>query len=110
MQEIKNQDDVKSSRQKLLNAAHLILENKIDIIEGCRIIRSLWRESGLPIDGSYYFFVAVDSETDTYITEEMRKLCSEKFLQEKDKEKEEYLRDTWPHIKEECQELLKSLT
>jgi len=102
-----NIEYVFKQRKELVNTARKIVYDKIDIIEGCRIINSLWHAASLPETDNYYFFEGIDSESEEFVKGDIRKNFSIEYLKKVDEEEENYLKDLIFHIKNVCEDIIK---
>jgi len=107
MNGLTHEEYVYNTRQDIVTIAQNIIKKNINIIDGCIKINALWDEAELPHDDSYYLFVLIDSDTDTFPRGYLREICSEEYLKEQDEEEKNYLKAFEKDIDEECQKLIK---
>ena len=93
-------------RQKLVQLCRALINEEIDILEGCRQIK-LFRWDLSEEEQEYFLtFIVVASDTDTYPTPESRHLYSESFLKREDKQIQDYLEEAKPDIIASCYQLI----
>ncbi|MDJ0689577.1 MAG: hypothetical protein QNJ41_13805 [Xenococcaceae cyanobacterium MO_188.B32] len=90
---------------KIKQIAEKIINNEIDLIEGCRIIASLAYE--LENRDSIFFILAISSESDRFPLGKVRDTCSLEHLEDLDREKEEFITFYKQKILDSCQEIIK---
>ena len=95
--------------RKAVDLAWGILTEKLDPIEGCRLLASLQHELGLADDINFLVFVAVASDADEWPPADVRSRFSGKMLARVDLEMAEYLGQMRPSILAACSELIRTL-
>ncbi len=98
------------TKKELIRIAQELLEGKLHIISGCRIITGLSCDTNDPDDDIYIPFRAVDSETDHLPMGSVRELCEPDYLVRVDKEINRYVALENEDIQKSCIELIKKLT
>lgn len=95
-------------RKKILSVAEQILNNSLDIVQGCRQLDSLYtRSSYAENDKDFLIIKAVASETDEFPVGEVRKHYDDKVLEKLDKELNEYLGQSKSIIFQACENIIK---
>ncbi len=93
-------------RQEIVELCTLMIDNDIDLIEGCRKLTSLCEQVDDGENEIFFPIVAIESETDHFPIGSMRENCSESFLNRADEEMAEYLREVKPDIISSCKEII----
>lgn len=95
---------------KIIRVAHEMLDGKINLLDGCRIITGLHSRAYKPEDDIFMPFRAVDSETDHWPLGVSRELCDTEYLKRVDSEIELYLELESEYIKTACRNVIKKLS
>ncbi len=101
-------NDCKAEKE-IVKTAKGMLSGDIQIIIGCRIIKSLRHQTDRPDDEIFTPFIGIDSQTDHYPLGNVRDLCDPNYLARVDKEMEEFLCFASECIREACCDLIKKL-
>lgn len=92
--------------EKMTLLARDILNDKIDPVEGCRIMCNLADSLGDLNNEIFRVFQAIESETDHFLIGSVREYCDPEYLKRIDREKHEYLVDMKKYIFDECQKII----
>lgn len=103
-------DHQEQMKKEAIAIASSMIDEEINLIEGCRLISSLRHRIGDPDNKIFIPFRSVDSETEHFPLGEMRKMYDIEYLRKVDTEMEEYLIDAKPDIIKACHELIKELS
>ncbi|MEM6454138.1 MAG: hypothetical protein AAF772_03500 [Acidobacteriota bacterium] len=96
----------KENVAQLVDTARAILEERRDIISGCRdIMRTVGRDVDVHVEPFLTIFV-FESETEAYPAGDERKLWNQKSLQEKDRMAEPYVNAMRGQIFAACDRIL----
>jgi hypothetical protein len=109
MNETTNRDDLVKLKLKIVEIATKILEDKIDLIEGCRNLVTLHYDLDVPND-AFLFLRGVESETDYIPIGRVRDTCAPEYLARVDREKEQYLTSAKNDILNACKQILENLS
>jgi hypothetical protein len=95
-------------KKRIIDVAGSMIEGKVDLIEGCRLISKLRMRFPNPFcnDKVFHIFMAVDSDTDDFVFGEYRKQCDPKYLEEVDRKKNEYAAESRNDIIKGCSALI----
>ncbi len=96
-----------SKRNELIAVANAMLDGEINLIEGVRKICSLRHAIGDPENDVFMPIRAIESETDHFPIGELRKQCSDDYLQRVDNEMQRYLAEAKEYIFTVCQEIIR---
>jgi hypothetical protein len=94
---------------KLVQVARDMLENRINLIEGCKKICALRHELSDPENDIFLPIRAIDSETDHFPLGTVRDGCAENYLRRVDEEMLHYLEDARDDIRAACREIIRAL-
>jgi hypothetical protein len=82
---MKDKKYIRLTKVKTIETAKAILEEKVGVIEGARLMQGLlWQAEDSEEDGDLLVFIGIDSETDDLPVGEERQHWSEEALKEKD--------------------------
>ncbi len=98
------------TKQEIIYIAQEMLKGNIDLISGCRMIRSLRHKTDIASDEVFVPFIGIDSQTDHYPLGTVRDLCDPDYLARVDIEMAEFLAFAGEHIRDACKELIKKLS
>ena len=93
------------NRQKIIDLAENIINQKIHYIEGCRQLVWLGHDIGMQNDESFLEISGIDSQTDHIPIGKIRENCSVDFIKKIEKEEQLYKED----ILKLCQEIIKKI-
>lgn len=99
-----NEDDIK---KQIVLVARRVLDERIDLIEGCRQLVRLYhclRED--EIDPYFSVIIGFESDTDMYPTGESRELYKDNYLKELDQGKEQSIKRSKNLIYEACAQII----
>ncbi len=97
------------NKRKILDTAKDMLDGKINLIEGSRIINRLKYTVNQEENPLFNIFHVVSSDTENIpIDHNVRKNFGEEYLDKSDREMKAYLKDMEKSIKEACKNLMQS--
>lgn len=96
-----------SKQDEIIDICNSMVSEKINLIEGCRIIISFISDDDRDSE-LYSIFRCVDSETDHFPFGDVRKNYSEKSLDRIDSEIQLYLSEVKKEILSACMKILKN--
>lgn len=97
-------------RNKAIEIAKQMLNDQVNLIEGCRAICSISYEDDDPNENVYLPFVAFESETDHIPIGKARLNCSQEHIKKLDNEVRNYILERKADIYNACQELIRKFT
>jgi hypothetical protein len=101
---------MKEIKARIIELATQMIDEEIDVLEGCRRIVILQRKLKEPLE-AFITLRGIDSETDIYpIDPAERATWDTEALSRLDREKNEYLALVKENIREACQEIITSLS
>jgi len=98
------------AKKEILYIAQEMLKGSIDLIIGCRLIKSLRHQTNISDNEIFVPFIGIDSQTDHYPLGKVRELCDPDYLARVDKEISDFLAFTSEYIRDACRDLIKTLT
>lgn len=97
------------NKRKILDTAKDMLDGKINLIEGSRIINRFKYTVNQEENALFNIFHVVSSDTESIpIDHKVRKNFGEEYLNKSDQEMKAYLKDMEKSIKEACRKLIQS--
>lgn len=93
-------------RKKIVGICQSLINNDINLVEGCRRLVSLRYQFDLEDDPDFLPFVGVASETDDYPELNIRDNFSEDYLKRVDEEISDYINLARPSIIDACHVLV----
>lgn len=103
-------DYIEKGKIKLRETAKLILKNKINWVEGCRLIVNLQNEIDEQDNEIFNFIRFLESETDDIPIGQARNFCDEAYLKKIDKEIEAYREKISEDLIKSCNEIIEYLS
>ncbi|MGL4825487.1 MAG: hypothetical protein ACRC4G_04755 [Alphaproteobacteria bacterium] len=91
-----------NTKNRILNLIKLIINDQIDFIFAIRNILYLWQNSEIEKTDFFYFFVGIDSETESFLKGDVRKGYSVEYLEKIDHEEKIYLSQIKKEIQKIC--------
>ncbi len=99
------------SKDKIVSIANKMLNNNINLVDGCRQISRLRFNSDNPNDDVFNIFVLVSSDTeDVPLDENVRKNFGSDYLKEKEAELNSYLDEMKGRILEDCRKVIEKFS
>jgi Protein of unknown function (DUF2489) len=108
---MKARGSAEQSREKAVATARAVLEGKIGVIEGCRLISTLAPDlvADWKTDPDFLVLAALDSETDDLPVGAQRKLWEKKALAERDKILSKIEGEAKPDVHAACRNIIRRL-
>lgn len=101
---------VEKKRQELVTIAQSMINETINLVEGCHMLYDLKDFVEAPNNRVFSEVVLVVSDTDHLPLLEARKHCDPEYLKRVDHEIEAYLKDMAPTIMKACQKIINSFS
>lgn len=98
------------AKEELTKTANLVLEDRLDIIEGSRFMLKFASRAGIANDEIFLPVIGFESQTDHLPVGELRKHYGQKYLKELDQEKGNYINEFKSQITEICREIIKKFS
>ncbi len=98
------------AKKEIIKISQEMLDSKLNLISGCRIITGLTCNVDSPQDDIYLPFISVDSQTDHYPLGKVRELCDPDYLARIDIDIEDFIAFAGAHIRDSCRELINKLS
>ncbi len=109
MEHLSHNEFVSKKRCELRELANKLINNDIDVIDGCRHIVDIFNQIDFPESDTYFYFVGIVSQTDDIPRGTYRDLCAPLFLKKKDEEATDFIRQIKSNLIKNCYELITAL-
>ena len=94
--------------KELTATAEAMLEGRLHLIEGCRVICGLCHGVEDPGNRLFHPIIAAESDTDHFVLGKVRDNCEAEYLRRKDAELEKYLANAREDILKCCREIIQT--
>lgn len=91
---------------KLIETARLLIDDKLDLVEGSRLIIQFARKGDILDDDIFLPIMGFEDQTQHFLIGEARRQAEEKYLNNLDKEKDEFIKEIKPEIIEDCKQII----
>ncbi len=100
---------MQNSKDKIIEVARAVINDKIDPIEGARFIVKNRFDIDFIDEEYFYFLIAFSSDADDIPVGDVREYCSERFLREMDNRRNILISSSLEYLKESCKNLIAEL-